>query len=75
MKGYTTTDWADMIAESFTNGQHEQAVRQWHNAIADSCDTRNLMEAIIQSPNMQLVDSWLLFFRIIKDMQETMKLT
>lgn len=71
MEGMTTDEHADQIAESIINGQHKQAVRLWHNAIADHCDTRDLAKSIIE--NSALVDSFAFFARVIEDLQETIR--
>lgn len=43
---HTYDDHINMIAESWVNGQKEQAVNQFKNAIVDGCDTVSLLAGL-----------------------------
>ena len=46
MENLSTEDYAEMIADSITNGQHRQAVDQFKRAMADHCTAIALAEDI-----------------------------
>ena len=44
MEDLSTEQYAEMIADSITNGQREQARNQFKRAIADNVNARSLVE-------------------------------
>ncbi len=47
MEDYSTEKWAEIIAESITNGQRKQAAGQFENALKEHCDTALLSMDIV----------------------------
>lgn len=51
----STADYAEAIADSFINGQHKQAVKQFRAARRANCDTKALLQdfaAAMEDQNM-----------------------
>lgn len=42
----STQDYADMIAESWVNGQRKQAVEQFTRAVDDNCNPASLLDTL-----------------------------
>lgn len=42
----TTGEWAELVAESLTNGQRKQAREQFRRALADYCEPFSLLADI-----------------------------
>ncbi len=49
MDDLSSMDYAITIAESKTNGQHQQAIKQFNRAISDDVNTQSLVSDIAEA--------------------------